>query len=502
MGESMIVIGAGVAGLSTGCYAQMNAYQTRIFEMHGSPGGLCTSWDRQGYTIDGCIHWLIGAGPASRFDRVWRELGAVQKRPMVYHDEFLRLEDPEGRALVVYTDIDRFAEHLRSLSPADKALVDTFASAAHQFEHIDLFSLPLLTPWQTASALLPRIGPLIKWSRMSMADFGSRFSDPFLQRMFPEIHGFPPLPMSVHLTNLAGMHRRQAGWPIGGSRAFARAIAERYESLGGRALYRSRVTEILTEPGPRGRDRAVGVRLEDGSEHLADFVVSAADGRSTIFRMLGGRYTNERIRDYYAREPEGGIYGLHVALGVNRDLSAEPHHITVWLKEPTEIGGWEQTKLMIEHFCFDPSMAAEGKSVLNVYLDAAYPFWKALHDEGEAYRAEKKRVAETVIALLDRRFPGISGQVEMVDVATPATTERYTGNWMGAQAYPPAGGMAAMLSGVSPTLPKLANFYMVGQWALGISGLPTSAASGRKLIRDLCRRRWRRFKTSLGTYGD
>jgi len=40
MEESMIIVGAGIAGLSTGCYARMNGYETTILEMHNTPGGL------------------------------------------------------------------------------------------------------------------------------------------------------------------------------------------------------------------------------------------------------------------------------------------------------------------------------------------------------------------------------------------------------------------------------------------------------------------------------
>ena len=47
MNKSMIIVGAGIAGLSTGCYAQMNGYQSTIFEMHSIPGGLCTAWKRK-----------------------------------------------------------------------------------------------------------------------------------------------------------------------------------------------------------------------------------------------------------------------------------------------------------------------------------------------------------------------------------------------------------------------------------------------------------------------
>lgn len=47
------IIGAGISGLTTGCYLQMNGFETRIYEKHSVPGGLCTSWEKNGFTIDG-----------------------------------------------------------------------------------------------------------------------------------------------------------------------------------------------------------------------------------------------------------------------------------------------------------------------------------------------------------------------------------------------------------------------------------------------------------------
>jgi phytoene dehydrogenase-like protein len=52
----MIIIGARIAGLSAGCYGQMNGYRTQILEIHNKPGSCGTSWNRKGYTIDGCMH--------------------------------------------------------------------------------------------------------------------------------------------------------------------------------------------------------------------------------------------------------------------------------------------------------------------------------------------------------------------------------------------------------------------------------------------------------------
>ena len=73
MEKSIIIIGSGIAGLSAGCYGQMNGYNTQIFEMDTRPGGVCTSWKRKGYTIDGCMHWLVGSSPASSFYGIWEE---------------------------------------------------------------------------------------------------------------------------------------------------------------------------------------------------------------------------------------------------------------------------------------------------------------------------------------------------------------------------------------------------------------------------------------------
>ena len=74
MAKKVDIIGAGIAGLSAGCYLQMNGYDTEIFELHNKPGGLCTSWKRGDYTIDGCIHWLVGSGPSIRFRDFLRQM--------------------------------------------------------------------------------------------------------------------------------------------------------------------------------------------------------------------------------------------------------------------------------------------------------------------------------------------------------------------------------------------------------------------------------------------
>ena len=68
------IIGAGISGLTAGCYLQMNGFETKIFEKQSKPGGLCTSWKSGQYTFDGCLHWLLGSGQGSPFYKLWSEL--------------------------------------------------------------------------------------------------------------------------------------------------------------------------------------------------------------------------------------------------------------------------------------------------------------------------------------------------------------------------------------------------------------------------------------------
>jgi phytoene dehydrogenase-like protein len=80
MAKKVVIIGAGLGGLSAGCFAQMNGFDTEIYEMHDKPGGLCTAWTRRGYTIDYAIHDLTGPNPNSSVHFLWEELGAVRAK--------------------------------------------------------------------------------------------------------------------------------------------------------------------------------------------------------------------------------------------------------------------------------------------------------------------------------------------------------------------------------------------------------------------------------------
>ena len=495
---TLLIVGAGMAGLSAGCYAQMNGFASQIFELHDIPGGLCTSWKRKGYQFDGAVRYLVGTSDRARAYPLWAELGVLPATLVHYYDEFIRYEGTDGRVVRFLTDPDALEAHLLALAPGDAGPIREFTGALRDFSDLDL---PLdLTPDDPNEGLafgkimLGHALPLMRWMKVTVRAFAERFTDPLLRQALP---GFfqctpPDFPMLMLLMTLAPMGRRMSGYPIGGSLDLALTVARRYHALGGVVRYNARVTEILTE-----HDRAVGLRLADGREIRGDVVVSAADGRSTIFDLLGGRFADPHARDHYRRLPVSDSI-VQVSLGVARDFSAEPPMLDFPLAEPIDMGGRVHHRLVVKHYCFDPNMAEPGKSSLTVWAEADYDHWKTLHADESRYAAEKERIGAAVIAALDRRYPGLAASVEVVDVATPTTFERYTANWRGA-IHGWALGMDKMnfmtRMGMPKTLPGLRDFYMIGQWVEPAGNVQLSAASGRDLLEVICKRLGRAFVT-------
>ncbi len=495
--RSVIIIGAGVAGLAAGCYAQMNGYRSQIFELHDLPGGLCTAWERKDYIFDGCIHYLFGSGENQPFHQVWRELGAVHGQIMIDHDEFMRVSDSSGRTLIVYADPEQLEAHMKQLSPVDEDLIEELADGVRQFMNFDMASLQekpkslmSMNDWsQFGLRMMPFAIPLARWGTVSAAEFAQRFRDPFLRRAVPHMFAWPEIPLMAGLSLLAYMHRKNAAFPGGGSLTFARAIEQRYLALGGQIHYNAQVEKILVEG-----DRAVGVRLYNDEVHHADVVISAADGRNTIFHMLDGAYQDRKIERRY---DEGALPirpQLQVSLGVNRDLSAEPHWVTYLLDEPLLIAGELRDTIGVKHYCFDPSLAPAGKSSVIVMMASDYDYWQRIYGR-RLYDTEQVQVCEIIINFLETLYPGIRAQVEVKDVATPISYERYTGNWQGSSCgwLLTKETMMMMVQGVDKTLPGLRNFYMAGQWVEPGGSVPIVAMSGRNAIQMLCHEDGRAF---------
>lgn len=448
-----------------------------------------TSWKRKGYVIDGCAQWLMGSRAGSNLYPLYEEVGLTQGRQFYDPDVFLYFEDPDGRTLTFYTNIDRLEKELLTHGPEDHSVIHEFCAAARLlvgFNPPASGSGSLLKYIFGSPAMLPRmiiLGPtMLKWTRMSMGEFASRFKSPFLRSIFQHLWQ-PEMTMISLLFFLAYISDRMDGYPIGGSLSMALAVERRYRELGGEIHYGCRVDKILVE-----KNQAKGVRLDDGSEQRARYVISAADGHATIWNMLGGQYLNGaicRVYDELKLFPPIILIGIGVKRAFD-DLPYATGGIVMELKRPFDVAGKTVERLKMTVYNFDPTLAPSGKTVVKVKIETSYPFWKNLAKDRERYEAEKERIAQEVIQRLEERFPGFSQQVEMKDVASPVTFERYTGNWQASyEGFLPTPKSVRVT--IPNTLPGLKKFYMAGQWVRPGGGIPTGIGMGREAIRLICK---------------
>lgn len=495
--KSIIIIGAGLAGLSAGCYGQMNGYRTRIFEHHYEPGGVAIAWKRDGYLIDGGIHYLMGHRPGQACYELYRELGILKNRHYPDLTTFMNYIDEIGDCRIQFSsDLDQLRADLKKLAPADAGLIDELIAGVRAMQATDVFGL-----MATAPELMGLLGPLKQmWGlRRVLRYFGGPYNLPveqFAQRAKDEklrrwlINLFlPEVPVWFVLLLLALLANKQMGLLAGSCTDFVSSLAERYQGLGGEVTYRATVQEILVE-----NNRAVGVRLADGSEHRADLVISAGDGYSTIFKMLGGRYVDRKITARFEKWPLF-LPIMTISYGVAREYPDVPPLNFLFVKKPVTVGGVTLDGFPVRVFNYSPVFAPAGKTVVQALVHTDWKFWNDLQHDRARYEIEKQRVAADILNRLEPHYPGITAAVELTDVATPYTTWRYTlnheGAFMGWRPTP-----TAMRTQLPKTLPGLDNFYMAGQWVAPGGGVPPVLYSGRQVIQLVCHADGKRFVVS------
>lgn len=488
--KRVIIIGGGLAGLSAGVFAQMNGYRSRILEHHSQPGGVAAWWKRGDYLIDGGIHFAMGHNEGTGFYRLCEQLGILPAVKLVDIHTYGRfVHQPSGWSVTMTRDLDRLAAELKARSAADARLVDGLVSAARAMQGYDLGGLGMSAPPEMSGPLdqLGQLWAMRKLLKYMMGKLGRPVSeyvreahDPAL-RLFLENLFLPQSPVFFVAMLLAMLADGQLAFIEGGCRDYVGAIEKRYRELGGEIAYRATVREILVENG-----RAVGVRQAGGSEERADAVIAACDGRSVLFDMLGGRYVTEKIRQRYATW-ETFKPLLMTSFGVTREFPGEPGFTTLVLEKPFTIGPETIPGLFVRIFNYGSGYAPPGKSVIQAVLETGWDYWNNLRRQDRpGYQAEKERVAAEVLERLETLYPGISGQVEVTDVATPYTTWRYTLNHQGAW----EGWLMtaqAMRSSIERTLPGLQRLYLAGQWVMPGGGVPPVLYSGRHAVQLLCR---------------
>jgi phytoene dehydrogenase-like protein len=490
--KRIIIIGAGIAGLSTGCYLQMNDYDTEIFEAHNKPGGLCTAWQRKGYVIEGCIHGLVGSSPSNPYYKLWNEVIDMKNLKFIDQEVKHLIDFGNGKQFIQYANLEKLEYYMKKISPEDKGTIEDFVRETRRIQKI---AIPVEKPREFFNIIdmlkmlraIPLLFSMKKWLKTSSEDFAKSFKNHFLR----EATKYFLSPILFEMLVLSEMDLKRSGYPSVGSLEFSKLIEKKYLSLGGKINYRSKVKKILVE-----NNKATGIQIEDGSNYRADIIVSAADGRSIIFNMLEGKYTNKTIEQNF-KNADLNPSRIQISLGIDRIIKEYPRSVKLILTPELMTNDGNKYK-SIDLIIYNDTdeLSPPGKTLIVVQLETSNDkYWTDLRKSDiKKYREEKDIIATEIINILDERIGQIKENIEMIDIATPATYIRYTGNWRGSiQGW--ANENIFKSNPFKKQLPGLSNFYLTGQWVEPGGGVPTAFKSGRDLAQIICKKDKKRFET-------
>jgi len=502
------IIGAGAAGLSAGCYLQMNGFSTTIFESHSTCGGLCTSWRQNGFTFESGLQWLLGSGSGNPFYGLWSELIDMASIRFINHEIRMAIEMKENsdvsgnKVFFLYTNLERLQKYMLSIAPEDKKLIFKLIHTIRRMQQYEIppmiKTVPALLPWYRKIRLikyLPLLLFLLRESKATNFTFSRKLKNPFLKEAFMLLFDGDEMPLLVVTLPLAFNDLKAAGYPVGGSGVLMGKLQQQYLALGGRIRFGAEVEKIVVK-----NNRAEGILLRSGEFIPSGITISAADWNFTVFGALEGKYVDKTILKLHSQEKFRVFDSVFmVSLGVFGNFGNQPHFLRFPLSRPLvspDATRHERMEIHINNY--DPTSFPEGHAVISIsFYTRNADYWINLREaDFMKYGNAKQLFSRLIIDLADERISGLKENIREVDIATPATFQRYTNNWKGSvQGWFPGKDIIAR-SPVKNELPGLKDFYFIGHWTIPGGGLPVAIKSARDVARMICHREKIRFSAT------
>lgn len=317
-GKKVVIIGGGVAGLTSGIYLQQAGFETHIYEKHSIVGGECTGWKREGYLIDNCIHWLTGTKKGSDLNQLWKNVGALGDEVELIKPDFFYRAELNGETLTLWRDLERTRREMLALSPEDAEEINKFLDYTKLGETM---GVPVQKPFDMLSILdfiklgasMAGVGKIMKeYGNINISEMADRFKHPLIKVALKD---YMPIQYQAYslILSYATITGNSGEIPRGGSKDMAMRMQKRYESLGGHIHTSSPVTKVTIQ-----KKNATGIELENGESIPANYVVCACDTNYTFQNLLAPSYMPKDLKEEYEkRKFYPVVSGFQVAFAVD-----------------------------------------------------------------------------------------------------------------------------------------------------------------------------------------
>lgn len=477
--KKIVIIGAGIAGLSAGIYGRMAGYEVEIYEKNPVAGGQCMGWNRKGCHIDNCIHWLTGTKKGTALRKVWEEIGALDVDTEFADTECFYTSYVGDKSVTLWKDLERTQKELLEIAPEDEKEIRKFIEHVRYAaccevpaeKPMDKMGIRDYIQMGKSMADMPKVTK--EYGAISLEDMAERFKNPLLKALFTDYLPKEYTAMSF-LVSYASITCGNGEIPVGGSLTMTNRIVARLRELGGKLFCNMPVKRILIE-----KKKAVGIELESGQKVMADYVISATDTMELFERLIGKEYMDAKWRTCYADSSKYPLFtAVQAAFVIDKEFYTEKE--TVFFDcRPMLVGKSRMERMSVKSYEYEESFAPEGKTVLQsniIQFDEDYLYWKSL--DRQTYEEKKKEVLEAVVERILEKFPELKGHMEVLDCWTPMTYERYCNAYHGAyMSFVTKKGVKSFR--VKGVVKGIRNLYIGSQWIMAPGGLPVAVTAGK-----------------------
>lgn len=493
--KKIIIIGGGIAGLSAGIYGQKCGFETEIYEKNPVVGGLCTSWYRKDIKIDGCIHWLTGTKEGHNINSMWKDVNAFDQEDIIRGDNFGTVEY-NGVKITFWFDLDRLEKELLEISPEDKKRIRKLKKMIQKFSRM---SLPVEQPLKTYDVfqfmkigfkMIPYLRSFLYAKKISQKNFAKKFKSPELRYIFSRIipgDGNLYSALYAFATNVSG----NGGVPKGGSTYIVERMKNEYLANGGVIHTNSEVDEFVM-----GKHKVDGIKLKNGEIVKADYYVTSCDAHEVIRRFLKKEPKHKDVHllkrfTHPIKFPAPSCVYVSFKVKADEINSLGLTSTYEFECEPYPVGKIVEESVKMRNYSYDPSFINnDGYVLMNVLIhqsDKDFYYWEKLKKSYPLYLKEKQRVAEDVKSRIEEHFPSLKDKLEIIDVCTPMTYQRYVNAYRGAYMCWSFTDHGRQLMH-SSSIKGVSNLVFSGQWIIMPGGIPIALMSGKFAIQLLLKK--------------